>query len=261
MSDHNPYTTPKANLDQPGQPPGEVGDPYPVAAGRGWGWIADGFGYFRRQPGIWIGIIVVWFAIAIVLSFVPLGSLAVTLLSPVFLGGMMLGCQADDTGQGLEFSHLFAGFRVQAGRLAAVGGLYLVGSVVIGIAAALILGLSVGLTGLDPETAAAAFDEETLGLPLVLMVLVVAALLIPLLMAVWFAPALVVFHDLSAWEAMALSFKGCLKNVLPFLVYGLIAFVLLVIAMIPLMLGLLILSPILVASVYVAYKDIFLGEY
>jgi uncharacterized membrane protein len=85
-------------------------------------------------------------------------------------------------------------------------------------------------------------------------------LFIPLLMAFWFAPALVVHNEVPAFEAMKLSFIGCLRNIMPFLVYGLCALVLSLIAMIPLFLGMLVLSPVLVASIYVAYKEIYLGE-
>jgi len=87
----------------------------------------------------------------------------------------------------------------------------------------------------------------------------VVGLTIPLLMALWFAPALVMLHGLGPLEAMKLSFVGCLRNMLPFLLYGLIALVLTVLAVIPVGLGLLVLGPMITASVYTAYKDIFLS--
>ena len=77
-------------------------------------------------------------------------------------------------------------------------------------------------------------------------------------MAYWFAPVLIVLHGMSPVEAMKTSFMGCLYNILPFLVYGVVAMVLFFIAMIPLMLGLLVLVPMLIASVYIAYRDIYL---
>ena len=55
------------------------------------------------------------------------------------------------------------------------------------------------------------------------------------------------------------SFMGCLKNILPFLVYGVIMFVLAIVASIPLALGWLVLGPMTVASVYAAYRDIYLS--
>jgi len=77
-------------------------------------------------------------------------------------------------------------------------------------------------------------------------------------MAVWFAAPLVVFHDLGAVEAMKASFTGCLRNIVPFLVYGIAGLVLSVVATIPLGLGWLVLGPVVAASVYTSYRDIYL---
>lgn len=87
--------------------------------------------------------------------------------------------------------------------------------------------------------------------------LVMLALLVPLAMAVWFAPALVVFHNVAPLEAMKASFFACLKNFVPFLVYGVILLVLCVIAMIPFGLGMLVMVPVMMGSVYASYVEIF----
>ena len=85
------------------------------------------------------------------------------------------------------------------------------------------------------------------------------ALYLPLLMLIWFAPLLVVFHDLTPLEAMKQSFFACLSNWLAFLVYGVIILVLWFIASIPLFLGLVVLLPVLICSLYASYKDIFVA--
>src|SRR5205814_6546996 len=59
------------------------------------------------------------------------------------------------------------------------------------------------------------------------LVVLVAALLflllyLPLVMAIWFAPALIVLGNAEPWQAMKLSFMGSIKNIIPFLIYGLI---------------------------------------
>jgi uncharacterized membrane protein len=87
--------------------------------------------------------------------------------------------------------------------------------------------------------------------------LVMFALLLPVVMAIWFAPPLVVFHKMGAFEAMKASFVGCLKNIVPFVVYGLIGLVLAIVASLLLMLGWLVLGPVLAASIYAAYRDIY----
>ena len=58
-----------------------------VGAGQGWTWIADGFGLFKKAPGIWIALVIVLFVILVVLAFIPvLGAVATFLLMPVFVG-------------------------------------------------------------------------------------------------------------------------------------------------------------------------------
>jgi uncharacterized membrane protein len=82
-------------------------------------------------------------------------------------------------------------------------------------------------------------------------------LLLPLIMAVWFAPALVMLGGMSPGAAMKTSFHGCLRNIIPFLVYDLIGIVLAVVASIPFGLGWLVLGPVTIASIYASYCDIY----
>jgi uncharacterized membrane protein len=105
----------------------------------------------------------------------------------------------------------------------------------------------------DPQAVAA-----LAGTTMLLLILITMALLLPVMMAAWFAPALVVFQQLGVIEAMKTSFSGCLKNLLPFLIYGVVMLLLSVLATLPIGLGWLILGPMLSASVYTSYRDIYL---
>ena len=93
-----------------------------------------------------------------------------------------------------------------------------------------------------------------------LAMLLSLALSMPLFMAMWFAPALVFFNNMSPVEALKASFNACLKNTLPFLVYGLIVLVLAFFAALPIFLGFLVLLPVVSGSVYVSYRDIFVAD-
>jgi len=256
----NPYAAPKAAVADATTAvrgnfqPGGRG----VAAGRGVSWIGEAWNIFKQAPGLWIGIVIVLFVIFMVAAFIPIvGPLATMLFFPAFMGGLMMGCRALDEGGELEFAHLFAGFRDKIGPLIAVGALYLAGYIVIMLIAAAITGVGVfsmmgmGAQGESPDPTA---FFATMGIALLL----VMALTIPLLMAVWESAPLVVFHDQGAIEAMKGSFMGCVKNLLPFLVYGVVMMVLSIVATIPIGLGWLVLGPMAVATVYTAYKDIYL---
>ena len=229
-----------------------------VSAANGWNWIVEGFALFRKSPVIWIALFCIYLLIGMALSLVKIvGPIVLNLLAPVFVAGFMLGCRALDNDEELEINHLFAGFRLHTAQLITVGGIYLVGIIiVVGIMFAggdnAVLHAMFSGEKLDQQQTAAALSHGFL-----ITALLGLGLLMPLIMAYWFAPILVVFHGLSGVDAMKQSFNACLRNILPFFVYSLISMVLLLLAIIPFGLGLLIMIPTMTASLYVSYKDIF----
>jgi len=227
-----------------------------VGAGQGWTWIAEGFGLFKRAPGIWIALVVILFVILVVLAFIPLlGAVATFLVVPVFVGGLLLGCQTLQGGGELEIAHLFAGFKAHTGNLIVLGALAIAGWIVVMLPVVVIVGAGAFLAAIRGDAAGVA----ALGGSFMLAWLVALALSIPIYMALWFAPARVVLRGMAPIEAIKESFLGCLKNILPFLVYSIVLMVLGIVASIPLGLGWLVLGPTLIASVYTSYRDIYGG--
>ena len=131
---------PSANV-----PPSHFGarpplSPRSVAAGNGASWWAEAWRLFVPSVGVWLLIVVILFVLSFVLAFIPVvGHLAGQVMFPVFLGGLMLGCQAIDRGQPLTVNHLFAGFSERAGPLFVVGLLYTCIAIAIVLAVAGIL--------------------------------------------------------------------------------------------------------------------------
>jgi len=231
-----------------------------VPIGRGLDWITEGFALFRLNPLIWIVNLLIFLAIATLLSLVPVvGAIASMLAQPVLVGGMLLGCQALERGQALRIEHLFDGFRQNTQPLLMVGLFSGVAYLLVGLLVFMVVGGALGLSVLGglADQPALAMGGAMLGY--VLSGLIGLALSVPIAMATWFAPALVVFGNRQALDAMQASFSACLRNMLPFLLYGVVALVLAALAMIPFGLGLLVLGPVLVASVYTGYRDIFVG--
>jgi uncharacterized membrane protein len=105
----------------------------------------------------------------------------------------------------------------------------------------------------DPGAIASAMGVGSV----LLLILVALGLSIPLMMAYWFAPALIAMEGMSALSAMKLSFSGCVRNILPFLLYGVLALVLFFLGALPAGLGLLVVMPVMTASMYTAYRDIY----
>ena len=256
---NNPFQAPTAHVED-ARPEGDgnlLDQPNRVGAGQGIAWWSGGWSLFREATGLWIGISITYTIVVILLGQIPVvGSLTSPLLMPLISGGLMLGCRSLQGGDGLSFSHLFAGFQKNAGQLFLVGVLNLVGATVIVLAVAvLIFGGSIGaaLTGKG-------FSSVPVVSTMIIGVLLGFALFIPLVMSIWFAPALVVLNDLRAIQAMKLSFKGCLRNLLPILVYAIMGVVLAIVASIPLGLGWLLLIPTKTCSTYVAYREIFIDQ-
>ncbi len=224
-----------------------------VPLGHAWKWIVTGFQLFKANPAMWIILLVIYLAIMIPLSMLPgVGSILSTLLAPVFAAGMMWGCQALTKHQDLEINHLFEGFKHNSSQLIAVGGIYMVGLLLVAVVAVLMLDrATVDLLVQGKELTSEQADAMTLP------ILVAFTLMMPMLMAYWFAPVLAGLNNLSAMNAMKLSFFACLKNVLPFLLYGLIFMVLLLIAIIPFGVGLVVVVPMMMTSLYCSYVDVF----
>ena len=238
-----------------------------VAAGRGWQWLVEGFGLFRKSPAMWIALTIALALMWVVSLIIPvLGPLLFNLMSPLLFAGLMIGCRALENGQPLEFAHLFAGFKQQAAPLVTVGGVYLVGTIIVVGIVLVIAGGSMPPSvlpkaGADIETLRAAAGGMALAFA------VGATVYLPLLMLIWFAPLLVVFNGLAPVAAMKLSFTACVTNMLPFLVYSAAILLLWVVLSLPAVLGaiggllviaLLVASiPVLICSIYTSYKDIF----
>jgi hypothetical protein len=181
-------------------------------------------------------------------------------LTPVFIGGIMLGCHALARGEPLSVAHLFEGFK--SGRftpLAILGLLLLAIVIVFGIVMFFGLLMSFGMSGLsalagqtDPLRV---LNAMGLGFIVLLLVAMGGGLLIA--MAFWFAPALVALSGEEPFAAIQKSFSACWVNFGPFLVYSLIYIALAIVASIPFGLGWLVLAPMIAGSCYAGWRQIF----
>lgn len=238
-------------------------DRQPIArpASDGWQWIREAFGLVGAKPGFWIGSTLLLFVALVVVALVPfVGQLVTLFIGPFIIAGFAHAARRQSNGDTPELGDLLVGFRERPGTLMAVALIYLAASLVIiaAIAAVMfaILGSGLVLDGgeIDPEVIAESW-------PVFLLAWLLAmALLLPLMMMYWFAPALVVFDGLGAVEAMKISFLACLRNILPFLIYGLALIPIMLIAVLPLFLGLLVVMPMMLATYYTAWRSVF-GEH
>ena len=232
------------------------GDSRQVDPGACFDWLRQGWAMFIEHPGVWIGSAVIVLVMIMAISIVPLfGQMAVNILLPLFSAGMLAICRRQSLGETPEIGDLFTGFKKNTGPLVIVGAFYTVG--VFGIAFVAFLLISGSLLG-GAITGRVAGFGFVFG-SVMLATLLVMVLSVPVVMAAWFAPALVFFNDMKPLDAMKASFAAGSKNWLAMSVFGLMLMVAAFFASLPLFMGWMLLLPVFSASVYASYRDIFPG--
>ncbi|MDR2187649.1 MAG: hypothetical protein LBE62_06275 [Azonexus sp.] len=226
-----------------------------VEAGACFDWLQQGWLLFLANPGVWIGCAALLLVILMAISIVPrFGQVAAHLLTPLFGAGMFRICRQLASGGEAEIADLFVGFRRSAGPLVMVGVFFAAG--VFGLALLAFLLVS----GQDEATVTGSVAGFGFAVGSVMLAgLLVMLLSIPVIMAVWFAPALVLFHDMKPAAAMRASFMAGAKNGLAMVIFGIFLVVALFFALLTIGLGLLLLLPIFSGAVYAAYRDLFEG--
>lgn len=235
----------------------------PRACEAGWGvsWLTKAYLLFKDQPLLWVGIGVVYFIILIIGSIIPVVSFFFSFIVFVFIGGIILGAHAQATGRELRFDHLFAAFSTHLMPLVILFMLYLVAIFVVVIPLGIISAIIIGVMGGFSDIAATGEFGGGLIVALLLIFMIAMLAIIPVVMMIWFAPALVVLHNIEPVKAMKMSLKGCMKNIAPFVIFGLIGpIVMILVAIFTLGLGLLVLIPIGMITYYTSYRDVWTDQ-
>jgi len=226
----------------------------------GWTWISDAWQIFKKDPGVWIGIMFVTLILNGLLGLIPfLGDIAGTVLTPVFAAGVIYAAQQSYLDQNIEFTMMFEGFKARFSDLLILGLLYF-GLIILALMPAL---LSLILSGESLESLQQLNLEDPSGyseailLKLSTSILIAMFFLIPAFMAYIFSPALVMLAGIKPAIALKLSFSAALKNILPFTWFSLVLIPLILIASLPLLLGLIVLIPVLMISSYTMFNDVF----
>ena len=239
-------------------------EPRRLNAGQGAAWWSEGWQVFMAAPGTWIGLVVVLMLLMAALTIVPLlGTLAQSVLMPVFAGGIALGCHSLAKGRPFTIAALFDGF--SGGRfmpLFIVGLIYLAAMVVLWVVVVVVL---LGVAGGAGLFSALSSDPSQMGMALLGSLGLSALAIGPFAliaaaaigMGYWYAPALVVLNGEEPIAAIQKSFRACWINLGATAVYGLIFMGLAIVASIPFLLGWLVLGPVIAGSWYASWRETF----
>jgi hypothetical protein len=190
------------------------------APSRGIRWLAQSYAMFRRHKLAWLGLLLGYYAMLVVADVVPVvGVFLAPMLKPVLSVGFLAAAWSQERGGAPAFPMLFRGFRTNVAALLPLGLVFMVGISIALAATALVdggllLDLLYGAPTADETPAAAARSlQQTLGNPRVQLAMLFGALCAaPTILALWWAPALVVFQDARFSAALRGSLRAALRN-------------------------------------------------
>jgi uncharacterized membrane protein len=255
----NPYAPPAAPVADPSGPAYEAGalieNGRQVPVGHCTLWIKGTFELFFQAPWKWIGVVLLFAVPWLASTLVPFSILATTLLYPVVLGGVACALDSQRRTRSFALSDVFAGFGPRFASLAGIGCVAILST---------IMNFAVLNAMLGPEAALAfAFNAakvETLPPNFVSAMLVCTVASLPITAATFCAAPLVTLHGAGAVRAMKMSFFGCLKNIVPWILYGLLMFLIIAASAVPLLLGLFVTIPAALIAFYPIYRDVFVAD-
>lgn len=225
-----------------------------LAPGRGARWLAEAFDLFRRKPVAWIGLCSGWLVITLALLLVPfIGGVVANFLQPVFFASFAISAFRQVAGEPLLMGDLFSGFRRNARSLINLGAVLLMAQ--IGIFMLMwVVGLPLGPSGDQPFTMSEYVEllkgkEWVLALGFLLTAAVKGAL--------WFAPPLIAFHDMTMTQAIRWSVYVAISNLGPMIVYGVLLALAVIGGIVTWGLGLFIVIPVMAISTFVGYREVF----
>lgn len=191
-------------------------------ASHGARWLRDAFAMLWAHRVRWLLLLLVYYFIIVSINLIPLlGAYVAPLLKPVFAVGFLAAAWSQERGQPPTVGHLFRGFRSNLAALLPLGVVFLVGMIAAVFATSWIDGGKV----LEVLSGGARPDEAVLARGDVQAAMLFGALCaLPVLLALWFAPALVVFQDCGASRALLTSLRASVANWRPLVVYGLLLF-------------------------------------
>lgn len=243
---------------------------------RGWRWLIEGFKIYGKAQVMFPVVVLSYWMLMVILNSIPtIGPVIATVCIPVFSVSLMNVCRLLSGGEKIHPGLILSGFRGSLSALLTLGAIYLVAALaILGLASLIDGGVLMNLFVGGRETIATPTSEASLMHSAQLSL----ALFIPLMMAYWYAPVLVAWHGLPVGKSLFFSFMACVRNWRAFVAYGVSVFVfgivapsallravaaflpghnpvLVVMSLLLVFMGL----PVLYASFYVSYRDVFVA--
>lgn len=203
-------------------------------ASRGLSWLREAAMMFAKARLGWLSLLCAYYLILVALRLLPVvGVLAVPLLKPVFAVGFLAAAWTVERGGKPHLRHLLQGFQSNLRALLPIGVVFVLGITIAVMASALVdQGKLIAFLSNPPpgasegdSAAVGTMESVLLDTRVQLGMLFAALCALPVVLAIWFAPALVVFQDLRASQALSTSLRAAFANWRALLTYALGVFV------------------------------------
>ena len=189
--------------------------------GRGIGWLRESYRMFSAHRLGWISMLAGYYIALLVVDIVPwIGVFLAPMMKPVLSVGFLAAAWTQERGGKPSLRMLLRGFGANLTALLPLGLIFVVGISIAIAATALIDGgrLLEMLYGAAPAadadpTGAARSVQQTLATTNVQLAMVFGVVCaLPTILALWWAPALVVFQDAPLMAALGASLRAALAN-------------------------------------------------
>jgi hypothetical protein len=191
-----------------------------LSPAEGMWWLKAAWAFFRAAPMRWLGVTAAFLLLLQLLGNIPGGIVIAFLLKPILSVGFLAGAWHQERGQQPSLTNLLSGFQSNWRALFPLGLVYLVGVATAVTVAGAVSGISIEkiLSGTgDNPTPQMLHDLRSAMMWTLLFML-------PVVLALWFAPALIVFDDLGVRQALTASLMACVKHVAVIIVYAITLF-------------------------------------
>ena len=228
--------------------PVAVSAPRAVPLAHAFRWFETALRMFKVAPLAWCALGAITLASELALELVPgLGSAAARVIVPVVECGMLLGAAAIDRGAPIEMRFAVAAFGARPAALAAI--------VLSALAVTAVeTTLAYALTGVN--LLADSNDERLTASARIVVTGVEALASLPVL----FVPFAVLLENRGFAKAFAASLRGFALNVAPLVLFAALSLALIAIGALAFYVGLIAVFPLLTATSYAAWKDIYAQE-
>ena len=186
-------------------------------------WVRQGIALFKKKPAEMFLFGNTYLFVLIAMALLPvLGPAMLTMITPTLGFGMMQAGKMAQAGEKVSPAVLFCGLSAQYAQhrksLITLGIVYTLYFALIKLGLTLIVGPTpvVEISGTTPNAEQAA----ALSNYMLQYTLLASLFSLPVLLAFWFAPVLVVWHNMKPMHALFSSWVATWRNKLAFLVYG-----------------------------------------